>query len=552
MVDSKFVPPAPTESRSDLKMEGLSNTQIQLYMEHMVRNRREFIESWITINDKNRTPGPFSLNPIQSDMSSYITERGGRHVMLKPSQVGASSYLICDMLVDTIFTPGTTSVIVAHEEFITQRLLTKAQAFYDSIPEEFKPPMAHRGAHEKSFPDIHSVFYIGSARAFTFGRGDAIHNFLADEYAFWPDTAKIMVPTLQRVPPQGRVMVLSTPNGEDNDFHDLYYEGKSPDSNWQSHFYHWMQHPEYFLYSESPLALPSDRQEELNLLTDIEIQLLRDGSTTDQIRWRRYKNAEMAALKRRGDTISLFPQEFPEDEITCFLIAGDMVYDPEEVDRMARDCIEAPSSKSLLPGFPATKTLIWEEPQEQYDYQIGVDPGQGKHTETCISVWRFEYDAELDIERPIFVARCSGLIEPDETADQAKAIGRFYNTASISVEGNGHGMAVLSGVRGYPRLYHRVEIASGRRTRTIGWITSNKTKPFMISQVQELMEHMICRDIRTVSQFRNIRWVSNARGDKIAQSMGADDLHDGAAIAIASRDVYKGARGFVGATAGWD
>tara|TARA_R110000751_G_scaffold285753_1_gene390095 strand:- start:212 stop:1630 length:1419 start_codon:yes stop_codon:yes gene_type:complete len=472
--------------------------------------------------------------------------------MLKPSQVGASSYLICDMLVDTIFTPGTTSVIVAHEEFITQRLLTKAQAFYDSIPEEFKPPMAHRGSHEKSFPDIHSVFYIGSARAFTFGRGDAIHNFLADEYAFWPDTSKIMVPTLQRVPAQGRVMVLSTPNGEDNDFHDLYYEGKSNESNWQSHFYHWREHPEYAIFSENPLSLPADRTDTLTLLTDLEIQLLRDGATNEQIRWRRYKVAEMAALKRRGDTISLFPQEFPEDEVTCFLIAGDMVYDPDEVDRMARECIEAPRSRSLLSGFPATKTLIWEQPQEQYDYMVGVDPGQGKHTETCISVWRFEYDEETDIETPIFVARCSGLIEPDETSEQAIAIGRYYNTASISVEGNGHGMAVLSGVRGYPRLYHRTQIDSGRRTRSLGWITSNKTKPFMIGQVQKLMADMVCRDIRTVSQFRNIRWVESARGEKIAQAMGADDLHDGAAIAIACRDVYKGTKGYVGSTEGWD
>jgi hypothetical protein len=209
----------------------------------LIQNKLQYMLTCFYIEDKQRNIVRLEPNIIQNHILRTIQPRGSRNIILKPSQVGASSIIIADYLADTLTRPGTTSVIVAYEEFITQRLLNKAQFFFDHIPDNLRPAQGHAAAHEKTFPDIHSTFYIGTARSAVFGRGEAIHNFLADEYAFWPDQARIMVPALQRVPLDGRINVLSTPNGEDNDFFELYDQAKSGQGNWKAHaFFWWLMH----------------------------------------------------------------------------------------------------------------------------------------------------------------------------------------------------------------------------------------------------------------------------------------------------------------------
>ena len=512
------------------------------------QNRAIFMSRFMEIVDKGRHPVPFVPNVIQSDMVKWIEAPGGRNIAVKPSQVGASSIIIAWILLDTIFTPGTTSVIVAHEEFITQRLLSKAQAFYDSLPEDFRVPMHHKGSHDKSFPDINSVLYIGSARAYVFGRGERLDNFLADEYAFWPDTERIMVPALQRVPPEGRVIVLSTPNGEDNDFHDLYQEGKTGQSVWKSHFYPWFIHSEYDLRPDSPATLPAD-QGPLGNFTDLELALTHQGLSEGQIRWRRSKVAEMKSLRSRSDSPLLFSQEFPEDDVTCFLSSGTMVYDPDVVDELAGYCHERVdyihSHNDIL-----LELDVWVPPEDDKSYQVSIDPGQGKQTSTAVTVWTYDQD-EQGNTIPIHCATMYGLVDEKETAVRAEEIGKLYNGAGISCEANGHGIAVLNGLLDYGSVYRRVELKSGRTSRVPGWLTTPSTKPYMISETSNLIDRMVVKDIRIVSQFRNIRWKVNARGEKIAKAMGADDLHDSVAIAMATRDTNRVPGGFSGAI-GWE
>ena len=281
------------------------------------------------IENKRRETIQFDPLAIQQGMLRAIDPEGCRNVILKPSQVGATTCIIGYYLADTLIHKGTTSVIVAFEEFITQRLLTKAQFMYDQLPDEIKPPMGHTSSHEKTFPSLNSTMYIGSARAFTFGRGEVIHNFLADEFAFWYNTSHIMVPVLQRVPPSGRVNVLSTPNGEDNDFARLYKSAKEGRSQWQALFFPWFWHEEYRLEPGHNYALPKDRSK-LEFLEDAEVKLMEDaGLEEDQIRWRRAKIAELMELNRTGESALLFPQEFPEDDESCFVVAGDMIYTPD-------------------------------------------------------------------------------------------------------------------------------------------------------------------------------------------------------------------------------
>ena len=322
-------------------------------MKELLSDRKLFIETLVNIEDKNRQVIPFVLNPIQDDM---LTTSTWRDVYVKPAQIGGSSIIICDFLIDCLTIPGTTAVIISYDEFITGRLLRKAQTFYDILKERIPsiPELHHKSTFEKTFKSVNSSLYISSSRSFAMPRGEPVHDLLLDEFAFWApgSAAETFAATLQRVPllPTTKVRVLSTPNGEDNDFYEIYNaakEGKAlGKSVFKHHFYTWYQHPEYTMSCDSPFVLPEDSEpilsnldsDEKNLITRFEHLGLSEEDSHNKLRWRRYKIAEMSSLRRSGETRLLFPQEFPEDDVTCFQSAGDMWYDPEIINSMAKNC----------------------------------------------------------------------------------------------------------------------------------------------------------------------------------------------------------------------
>ena len=512
-------------------------------MNLLLSDRRKFIETLMLIEDKGRQLTPFILNPIQSDIHDSCT---GRDVLVKPAQVGASSYFICDFLIDCLTIPGTVAVIISYDEFITSRLLRKAQTFYNILQERIPtiPELSHRSTYEKTFKSVNSSFYISSARSFAMPRGEAIHDLLFDEFAFWPGGAaeEVFAAALQRVPllPGTKVRILSTPNGEDNDFFEVYMtakEGKSVGKSiFKHHFYPWYEHPEYALTSDSSFLLPGDETPDLESLDEDESILITKfiqlGITLEEannkLRWRRYKIAEMSSLRRSGETRLLFSQEYPEDDVSCFQAAGDMVYDSELIVDMAKNCYPAPYHNLFMD--------IWYPPEEGIKYMLAIDPGIGKVSESVATVWHFT-DGEFK-----HCATLSGLYEGFDMAEKSKDAARFYNNAVIANEDS---LDFTSHLTDYSDLYYRTDPITGRVGKNIGWQTNRSTKPYMITELSRHLGKVKTHDIRLVGQLRNIRWV----GDR-AVSIGADDYHDSAAIAIVCRSAMPLERGLVG-TKGW-
>jgi len=501
-------------------------------MQRLVSDKLFFFENVLRIENKRSELVPYKLKPIQLDM--YQTQTG-RDVLLKPAQVGSTTLWMSVFYHDCITKPGTTSVVVAHEEFITQRLLAKVHFFEKCTPDQLKPRLEHKSAYEMTWPDIHSTFYIGSARSYVFGRGDTIHNLLCSEYAYWPDTAKIIGPASDRVPLEGKLIIESTPNGEDNDFHDLYKAAKQLEevggNRFKAHFYPWTLEADYQLPPDSPYALARDRYTPLDLTAE-EMELARKlGTTEDQIRWRRMKIAEKEQLRRSGEMVKLFSQEFPENDESCFITAGDMLYDSFLLTELSRSCYKAPD---YLHG-----AKVWQPPQPDIKYELAIDPGMGINTRTAITVWQFWWDGDVEYGR--HCATIVGLIPPVKTAELAIDLAKFYNHAMIAVEANNHGLAVVSELKSYGNVYRRKDIVSGKLSYNVGWLTTPRTKPYMVKEVAKMLPRLEIHDLDIVSELRNMR----TAGD-IVGSVGSDDLHDSVAIALVCRQSKPGRRGYVG------
>lgn len=520
------------------------NTQEAMNL--LLSDRRLFIESLMEIENKSRKLVPFQLNPIQADMYETST---GRDIYVKAAQIGASSYFINDFLCDCVSIPGTTAAIISYDEFITGRLLRKAHTAYKILNARIPsvPKLDHRSTSEMTFPEVNSSFYIGSARQYAFGRGETIHDLLLDEYGFWQpgDAERVFGSALQRVPlePRTKVRIVSTPNGQDNDFYDAYMaakEGKEiGKSVFKAHFYPWYIHPEYTMLWDSPFCLPGDNRPLLDLTPDellltkrLELLSIDEEGIYNKIRWRRYKIAEMESLRRSGETRLLFSQEYPEDDVSCFQAAGDMVYDTELINAMAKNCYTAPIRHLF--------TDIWYPPEPGVKYLVAIDPGQGKTSESVATVWTF---SEEEFKHH---ATLSGLYPQDEMAEKSKELAYYYNGAVIANEDS---LDMTFHLKDYPNLYYRSDPVTGRVSMNIGWATTPKTKPYMITEVNRHLVKVLTHDIRIVSQLRNIRWLQGRRGE-IAAPVGADDYHDSMAIGIVCRETLPIERGLVGVS-GW-
>jgi hypothetical protein len=511
-------------------------------IEDIFKDRIKRIEYLLEIEDKQKNLVPMKLKYIQKQA---LLEMTGRDIIVKPSQVGFSSAVIGDWLLDTIINPGTVSVIISHEEFITQRLLLKAQAYYDHLQSRISsvPEMYHKSSNLKTFPSIHSSFYIGSARSAVFGRGETIHNLFCDEYAFWEEDAieRIMGPASQRVPITGRIVVGSTPNGEGNAFHELYIAAKEGidigKSVYTAHFYPWFLHEEYTLAPDSEFVLPGDNTVMLDL-TDEEAMLVDNyGLTHDQIRWRRRKVAEFESLRHSGESRILFSQEYPEDDVSCFLTSGEMAYDSDLLNSMAKKCY---TTKNIH----ETGAKIWYPPEPNLRYVVACDVGVAKQSETVITIIHVEHDKD-GREHIKHCASLSGLIMPNAAAKLAKKLGWYYNRALITWDAASQGIAFGDEVNDYGHIYYREDLQSGRTGRVPGWLTTPRTKLYMYDQITRMLPYTTTHDINLISQLKNMRMID----DKLV-SVGLDDFHDSFGIALSCRGSIPTTRGFSG-TAGW-
>jgi len=386
-----------------------------------------------------------------------------------------------------------------------------------------------------------SSIYIASARSYVAGRAETIHHLLCDEFAFWAPGAmeRIFSPALDRVPPDGTVDVFSTPNGEDNDFCEMYRLAKEGKSIFTAHFYPWFMHPEYTIPFGDPriVHIPETDCAKFDLSQDEEQLVANYGVTLGQIRWRRWKIKEKESLRRTGETRMLFAQEFPENDVSCFLATGDMYYDSVVVDEKARDCYPAPIHRNGL--------NVWFEPEEGKHYIVAIDPGQAKVTQTAITVLMPPQDG---CDRWKYCARDAGLYTSDPTAAKAVEASIYYNNAMVTWEANSHGVALSSQgspLRGRRNIYYRRDIVSGRQSSEPGWLTTSKNKDYMFASLHRELPSMEVHDIEFVTECRSIRQI----GNKI-MSVGADDIHDSVAIAIVCNNPTPIKRGLVGST-GW-
>lgn len=483
--------------------------------------RIRLISSLIKIDNKEGQVVPFIFNSTQR----YFQEnKAPRNIILKSRQVGISSSILADMFVDDITIPHSYCAVVSHETKATQRLLDRVQFYYDGMDEP-KPKIGAESRSEMSFPELHSSIYIGTAGARAFGRGDTIRKALLSELAFYEDPAKILSGVEDAVPLTGELIIESTPNGEDNLFHDKWVRAREGKSSYKPFFFPWWVDHGYRIPRNSDLVLPADKgeltytREEQNL---VDLHHLSE----DQIRWRRWKI---------GEKEGMFWQEYPEDEVSCFITIGNPVFDSNILTDLAQKCYEGEHHEQ---GW-----TFWIPPVPKMHYIIGADSASGAPSgsySTAVvldNLWRV-------------CATFQSRLDPHTFALILSQLGKWYNNAEIAIERNFTGYAVIEQLSAYPNIFRQRDFTTGKITAQKGWWTNDQTRDLMMTVTKEKLALLKTWDINLVRQLRSYRYIKmKSKYRETAQTF--DDLAIALMIALTVRKVAGVARGYQGAVKGW-
>lgn len=488
------------------------------------------IEKLFYIVNNERESVPFLLNAPQKRMMKELSG-SNRDIILKARKEGISSMILAMFAIDFLTVENIRCVIISHEDKATQRLFDRVRYFLESMKKTWPGEVPYKLKYNTKTELVNTVknstFYIGTAGARAFGRGDDIHNLHISELAFYPDQESIMLGLTNAVTASGRIIIETTANGLGDYFYKMFVKAREGDSPYRFHFIPWFELSEYVMpviTSFEPL-LP----EEQDLMNRYRL-------SKEQISWRRWKINEMGGDWKDPGTWDKFNQEFPDTAENAFIVSGNPVWSPTLM-RYYLTHTKPPKITGNLRGYlpitiePNEKGYlkIWKEPNDLHTYAIGCDVSEGKvvseeqggreRDASCAQVFdKMTYEQ---------VACWYGRIDPDLLGRQLDMLGRYYNDALIGVERNAIGITPLIVLRdlNYPNLYYRERLGmmTEKITSELGWLTDAQSKESLIADATNLLrdKRIILYDEQTIGEMMS--FVRNVDGKAKAAKSAYDD-----------------------------
>jgi hypothetical protein len=381
-------------------------------------NYREWlISEFAKVRDKGGRIRRLFLNRAQKE---YALRCSKRNIVLKARQLGITTYVAARFFVDTVTHPGTLSVQVAHDQQSAQEIFRIVHRFVENLPAPLRKGAlrtSRANVRQVVFPCLDSEYRVETAADPNAGRGLTIQNLHCSEVARWPRDAAATLSSLRAaVPPNGEIVLESTPNGAAGCFYDEWV--RAHQTGYTRHFFPWWWEPTY------------RREVEIAQFNETELELMRKhGLDAGQIAFRREMRANFGTR---------MAEEYAEEAESCFMASGDCLFDVEVIDQRMRESrivVGQKDNARLLVFFPPITGDNGAAPKE---YIMGVDPAGGG------SDGDFACAQVIERASGMQCAELQGHFPPSELAARVALIARDYNQALVAVERNNHGHAVLS------------------------------------------------------------------------------------------------------------
>lgn len=427
---------------------------------------------------------PFHASPVQkrylaAKRLARMQGKPPRFLLLKyrrggftTVEQGQSYELCCEK-------PRSSVATLAHTAEATARIFKMVHTFHENDPHA--PRLLGVGnARRLAFADNRSEFFIGTAGSSAFGRGDTLNRVHGSEVAFWCegpnqfDDVNNLVAGLTEAASNGEVVLESTPNGV-NWFCTTYKDAKQGLNNYTPIFLPWFSDP-------ANVAMPGtfNPEEIQDTLTDREKELISTFKLSlAQIAFRRSKIKENRTL---------FVQEYPEDDVTCFLVSGTLYFDPEMVQtRLGLLQKKAPPTKKQIPGGHLwTAKKYTPEELKGRRFVVGSDTSEG------IPGCDPSGYGVMDHKTGEQVEWTHGLFKPAQLGEMVHKASKKWNDALIGIERQNHGHAVIQKVQDLggkqARSHEQGGVLFHYNGDRAGWSTDATSRPVLLSMLAQAIE----------------------------------------------------------------
>lgn len=499
----------------------------------------------------------FTMNRAQVHFfENYLSKPGQiyhRHVILKSRQLGFTTFIDIFILDEILFNTNRDGIIIAHKLDDANLIFEKKvnYAIRNMAPEVkgafFK--ISHNSGKKIQI----SVDYgpqkgsTSSITVSTSGRSGTYHYVHISEYAklciAFPKRAdEVETGTFPAVPFDGFIFIESTAEGMAGRFYEMFNERwanrekitpQLSQVQFMPHFYNWQYDDMEMKKIQSIIPVADMDECEINWaeyqiennLTDLEI-------TYYYMKWQQ--------LGGRGgtDAIKKLKQEYPTTPEEAFLSTG-QAYFP-----IARVASTLAKSERGVKGELVTREdgkvefiptssgnfEMFKPPEVGTKYIIGGDTSEGLAHGDAQVLYVINHKTES----------CDGLyrsqVPPDELANEAYKLGKFYNWALLGIEVNKDGLWVNDALEkmGYINLYARkvFDDITQKVTKFFGWKTSSATRPFALAALKAVF-------LRKETGFpaallgEMFTFVRNAKGKPEAMDKKHDDVIMAASIGYA-------------------
>lgn len=446
-----------------------------------------FMKKYCYIQNPVRGRVVFNLYPFQGKVLN-LWKDNPYSIVLKSRQLGISTLAAGYSLWLMIFHKDKNVLCLATKQETAKNMVTKVKFMFDNLPSWLKTPADENNKLALRLSNGSQIKAVSAAS--DSGRSEAVSLLIVDEAAFIENIDHIWASAQQTLATGGGAIVLSTPFGTGNWFHQTWVKAEAQENQFLPIKLPWFVHP--------------DRDE----------------------LWRK-KQDELLGDPR------LAAQECDCD----FSTSGDVVYFPEHIEYMLTSTVAEPMERRGI-----DKNLwIWESPDYTRNYMVVADVARGDSK---------DYSAchVFDLETNTQVAEYKGQLPPKEFGYFLVGLATEYNEAMLVVENANIGWAALDAIqeRGYRNLYYSPKSDSSMSDSYFspyedhskmvpGFTMSLRTRPLVINKGREYIgDHSVnIRSKRLIEEMKVFVW-KNGRAE--AQSGYNDDLVMSFSTAMYLRD----------------
>jgi len=434
-----------------------------------------FMKKYCYIQHPTRGRIQFNLYPFQEKVLRLWRDNP-YNIVLKSRQLGISTLTAGYSLWIMLFQQDKNVLCIATKQETAKNMVTKVKFMFENLPSWLKVPADENNKltlRLSNGSQIKAVSAAGDA-----GRSEAVSLLLIDEAAFIEGIGEIWASAQQTLATGGGAIVLSTPYGTGNWFHQTWVRAESQENDFLPIKLPWYVHPE------------------------------RDEA------WRKKQDEYL------GDP-RLAAQECDCD----FNTSGDVVFYPEQLEFIISTYVKDPLERRGVDH----NLWVWESPDYTRNYMVVADVARGDGKDSSA----FHV---IDLESNTQVAEYKSQLSPKEFGYLLCGIATEYNEALLVVENNNIGWATLDAIleRGYRNLYYSpksealnaetyLEKVDDPSKMIPGFTMSMRTRPLVVNKFREYVgdKSVTIQSKRLLEEMKVFIW-RNGRPE--AQSGYNDDL----------------------------